>query len=154
MAATERALSMKIGLAALLVVGLLLSADSLAFGASALSTDLNASSAQYGKPHDIAHLLGSSGGESVGLATSTGSKPAGVTKASPVDVAPRERVRDVARNPVARAIQVPRQLDVSTHEGLPFTGLSLVPILLIGIALIGLGSVLRSGAGTGRAAAG
>jgi hypothetical protein len=43
------------------------------------------------------------------------------------------------------AAQAPRQISASTADELPFTGYAAIPMLFIGLALLGSGLVLRRG---------
>ena len=142
----------RVALVALVVMGTLVGGEGVAFGVSALSTDLDASSAQYGQvtaqstcppvSRSAARAARVCPASTEGVSTPDqplppGSKPTVLERLQPVNVAqgagPAEAV----------ATQAARQLDVSTGERLPFTGLSVIPVMLIGLGLLGWGLVLR-----------
>jgi hypothetical protein len=116
---------------ALVALAALLGTSTAAFATSALSTSTNASAAQYG-------VAGS--GESV-QNTLAGTQGSGVSN-------------DAGNqgSGVASAVQAPRQLAAGSGSDaarLPFTGMALIPILLIGLALLGGGFVMRRRSGDG-----
>jgi hypothetical protein len=150
---------------AALAAGVLMSGGGAALGVSALSTDLTASSAQYGGP-------GPEGTSGSGGPTDSGVAPGGVGSAptqdtggsdvlgqstsgngganngtggvagTPADNAPGA-VGTPAENAPGAVAQAPRQVAASTAKSLPFTGYLAIPMLLGGLALLASGLVLR-----------
>lgn len=153
----------RLAITALLATGALMSSGGAALGVSALSTDLTASSAQYGGPP--ASDSPSSGTSGTGATAGTGGTGTpgsaavlGTQSASPAstggagvagtgDDSPDSGVAGArtASEPTAAA-QAPRQISASTADELPFTGYAAIPMLLIGLALLASGLVLRRGA--------
>ncbi len=107
----------RITILAVLAVAMLVSSSGVAMG-SALSTDTNSSSQQYGTAGNevLAENQGSSGG------------------------------------PTAKA-QPARQVDAASTDKLPFSGYAGISVLLIGLALLGGGLVLRRSTRRGPTAA-
>ena len=124
----------RIAITALLAIGALMGSAGAAFATSALSTDTSASAAQYGQApgQQAAPTLGS-GGNGPGAGPGAGS-PAG----------PRAGVAGVTADspPPTAAAQAPRQVQ-GDSDSLPFTGFAAIPLLLVGLALLTCGLVLR-----------
>lgn len=122
----------RIAITALLAIGALMGSAGAAFATSALSTDNSASAAQYGQApnQQVAPTLGS-GGNGPGAGPGAGA-PAG----------PRAGVAGVTADspPPTAAAQAPRQ---AQGDSLPFTGFAAIPLLLVGLALLTCGLVLR-----------
>lgn len=159
----------RLAITALLATGALMSSGGAALGVSALSTDLTASSAQYGgPPASDSPSSGTSGtgapaatggtGGTGGTGTPGSAAVLGTQSASPAstggagvagtgDDSPDSGVAGArtASEPTAAA-QAPRQISASTADELPFTGYAAIPMLLIGLALLASGLVLRRGA--------
>ncbi|HEV2061036.1 MAG TPA: hypothetical protein VGR11_16920 [Solirubrobacteraceae bacterium] len=132
----------------MLAVASLMLSSGAAFAASALSTDTNASAAQYGAGAENAPqaLGGSNPGPAVPVQNVLGETDEG--SVAPVKSAGNGPGPDVAG---AVAAQAPRQLAAASGSDasrLPFTGIALIPILLFGVALLALGLVLRRRSGT------
>ena len=110
----------RLAIIAVLATGVLFSSGGAALGASALLTDLTASSAQYGNgvPPGPEQPNGQAG----------------------------ERLGPPAPQQPTVVVQVPRQVAAPAGGGLPFTGYASIPLLLIGVALLVAGVVLRRGA--------
>jgi hypothetical protein len=139
---------------AALAAGMLMSSGGAALGVSALSTDLTASSAQYGGP-------GPEGTSGSGGPTDSGVAPGGVGSAPTQDTGGSDVLGEstsgngganngtggVAGAPTNNApgavAQAPRQVAASTAKSLPFTGYLAIPMLLGGLALLASGLVLR-----------
>ena len=155
----------RIAVATLLAVGSLLGTSSAAFATSALSTDTTASALQYGAASQKVQSVGGNPGS--GAATNVVTPTAASVPAVPAPVegsgvaATPEGVADVnnvsagtsgSEAVPAAAVQAPRQLATdsgSDASSLPFTGMALIPILLMGLALLGWGLLLRRRAGYG-----
>ncbi len=157
----------RIAVATLLAVGSLLGTSSAAFATSALSTDTTASSLQYGTTTEkVQNVLGGNtgpGAAATNVVTPTAASVPAV--AAPVEgsgvAATPEGAADVnnvsagtsgSEAVPAAAVQAPRQLAAgsgSDASSLPFTGMALIPILLMGLALLGWGLLLRRRAGYG-----
>jgi len=130
----------RVAITALLATGVLMSGGGAALGVSALSTDLTASSAQYGAPTPPTPVTPPPTPTPGGV---FGSGDQGTTPTSGSGAPEQETPRPSAA-PAATA-QVPRQLEASTGNELPFTGYASIPMLLVGLALLVSGLVLRRG---------
>ncbi len=122
----------RIAIIALLATGALMGSAGAALGASALSTDTSASALQYGQGKQDVALAGS-GGPSAGGPGAGSTPPAGT----------KPGVAGVRSDTPPAAAQAPRQLEASSADTLPFTGYAAIPLLLIGLALLTCGLVLR-----------
>lgn len=162
----------RLALTAVLALGALMSMGGAAFGVSALSSGTTAGSAQYGTPPpcttpggtnpdgtpcsgtapktkcDDTNGSGASpdssgrcGSVLGGRAGGGGSDPADVAGAQ--DTAPAAAQAAPAPSATEPAAQAPRQVQAANDDQLPFTGYAAIPMLLIGIALLGGGMVLR-----------
>jgi hypothetical protein len=141
----------RLAITALLAAGALMSTGGAALGVSALSTDLTASSAQYGPPPEVppppvvtpptppptptpppesSGVLGSSTEGGTAPATAGTPRESGTKGAS-------------AKPSTAATAQVPRQVAASSANELPFTGYAALPLLFVGLALLASGLVLR-----------
>ncbi len=127
----------RIAITALLATGALMSSGGAAIGVSALSATSDASKAQYGtttpanvKPQGDTLAGGGGGGG--------GTQP------------PSGGVKNAAdeSTPAAQAAQPARQLESSNASELPFTGYAAIPLLLVGLALLVCGLVLRRSTST------
>jgi hypothetical protein len=110
----------RIAILTMLVAGLLFSTTGASLAVTGFTADDQASVAQYGggDDNDVAGEHGSGGG---------GNEVAGAEDTSP-DVQPAEQA----------------QFSSGQSDGqLPFTGFAAIPVLLIGVALLGAGLVLR-----------
>jgi hypothetical protein len=139
----------RLAVTALLATGALMSSGGAALGVSALSTDLNASSAQYGTPPPPPPPPPPTPVSPPAPAPPP--PPAGEVLGStpPPPSAPESNVAsEQATSPSAApsaSVQAPRQLEASTGNELPFTGYASIPMLLVGLALLVSGLVLRRG---------
>lgn len=108
-----------------------------ALGISALSTDLSAKSAQYGQPAPQAPAAGS--------ANPAISGPGGVEEAQTLEGAASDGEQGAAGpgGEADTAAQPARQLQAAAADKLPFTGFAAIPLLLVGLALLASGLVLR-----------
>jgi hypothetical protein len=137
----------RIAITALLATGALMSSTGAAIGVTALSTTGDASQAQYGpvettatQPAPTESVAGTGGtlaGGDEGATPSSGVKGAR-DESTPTAEAP------TGAAPAAEA-QPARQLESSSADTLPFTGYAAVPLLLVGLALLVSGLVLRRG---------
>jgi hypothetical protein len=149
--ATGGVVRSRLAITALLATGALMSSGGAALGVSALSTNLSASSAQYGPPvvppatpppatppPESAGVLGTTaqGG--------TGPETTGTTGSS-VPTGPSGVKGTTGKPSTTAAAQVPRQVSASTANELPFTGYAAIPLLFVGLALLASGLVLRRG---------
>lgn len=139
----------RLAIMAVLATGAVMSSGGAALGVSALSTDLTASSAQYGTsaaatPSATGNsgVLGTSnsGGTTTTPAGSSGVK--GAATSSPSGNSGVAGESTSAATPTAVA-QAPRQLESSQGDQLPFTGYAAIPLLLGGLVLLAIGLVLR-----------
>jgi hypothetical protein len=139
----------RLAIMAVLATGAVMSTGGAALGVSALSTDLTASSAQYGTsaaatPSATGNsgVLGTSnsGGTTTTPAGSSGVK--GAATSSPSGNSGVAGESTSAATPTAVA-QAPRQLESSQGDQLPFTGYAAIPLLLGGLVLLAVGLVLR-----------
>jgi len=133
----------RIAILATLVTGLVMTSGSAALGITALTNDHSASSAQYG----VAAPTAGSGtanaptrsGARDDAGETLGSSTAGDSTAGGND-APSAAAAAKSAGAVAQA---PRQVGAIGGEELPFTGYASIPLLLIGIALLITGLMLR-----------
>jgi hypothetical protein len=140
----------RLAIMAVLATGAVMSSGGAALGVSALSTDLTASSAQYGTSAAAAPsatgdsgVLGTSGSGGTTTAAPTGSSGVkGAATSSPSGKSGVAGESTSATTPTAVA-QAPRQLESSQGDQLPFTGYAAIPLLLGGLALLAVGLVLR-----------
>jgi hypothetical protein len=135
----------RLAIMALLATGALMSSGGAALGVSALSTDLTASSAQYGAPAG----QGVAGNASAPSGTTGGSEVLG-TQAQSAAPSGNAGAGDNSGVAGARtggettaAAQAPRQVSASTAKELPFTGYAAIPMLFIGLVLLASGLMLR-----------
>lgn len=146
----------RLAITALLATGALMSSGGAALGVSALSTDLSASAAQYGTPPPAAQatppagqaVLGAQTGNSAAAGPQDSSGVLGATAEGTTAAAgPNAGVAGESTSSSApTAIAQPaRQVSASQADQLPFTGYAAIPMLLIGLALLGAGVVLRRG---------
>jgi hypothetical protein len=154
----------RLAITAMLATGVLMSGGGAALGVSALTTDLNASSAQYG--NQGANTGNNNGGNGANSGTNAGNGGNSGTNAGAGsgnagtgsqggnagtnDVlgagqsGPGGSAGDVAgARETTAAAQAPRQLSASQADRLPFTGYAAIPLLLVGLALLVAGLVLR-----------
>lgn len=124
----------RIAITALLATGALMSSTGAAIGLSALSTTGDASQAQYGPVQPTPQrtdVVAPQSGTLAGTDEGTTPSSAGAVKDATAE-----------STPTAQA-QPARQLESSDDEQLPFTGYAAVPLLLVGLALLVGGLVLR-----------
>jgi len=111
----------RLAIVSMLVAGLLMSSGGAALGISSLTSTGSASQAQYGGPPER-DVLGDS--EEGGNGDS-GSRPRSETQST-------------------------RQVSTPASAGLPFTGYASIPVLILGLALLSTGLVLRRSVRAGR----
>lgn len=129
----------RIAITAVLATGALMSSGGAALGVSALATDLSASSAQYGTP---AKQTAEGSGTLAAPAQGTGASRVAGESANAPGPGDTSRVAGEQTAPTVAA-QAPRQLESSKAGRLPFTGYAAIPMLLIGLALLCAGVLLR-----------
>jgi len=143
----------RVAITSMLAVGAVMSTGGAALGVSALSTDLSSRAAQYGTatsqspgqtlaPPSSAPATGNAdqGGSGDAVTPAGGSGDATTGKSTPS--APQAgETNEVA----TAATQGPRQLEGGGRSELPFTGYAAIPLLLVGLALLAAGCVLRRG---------
>jgi hypothetical protein len=137
----------RLAITALLATGALMSSGGAALGVSALSTDLSASSAQYGTPTGQVASSGAAGTNS-GTGAGAGTEAAGPRDEAEVLGAGADApsAKDNGGSGVAAATataQAPRQVAASEADTLPFTGYAAIPLLLMGLVLLATGLALR-----------
>ena len=143
----------RIAITAVLATGTLMTGGGAALGVSALSTDLSAQSAQYGQgagptrasvasetPSGRNPGSGVLGEGGQGGGEQGGAPGSGVLGGGGPGAGPAGAVGGVA------AAQAPREVEMSAGDQLPFTGFAAIPMLLVGLALLGSGLVLRRSA--------
>lgn len=132
----------RLGIAILLATGALFSTSGTALGVSALSTELTAGAAQYGGKATAAPPAGGqvgsppAGGQVLGVSENSpaGEKAGGGGKGA---------VAGESAESAPGAAQAARQTQALAADRLPFTGYAAIPLLLMGIALLASGFVLR-----------
>lgn len=130
----------RIAITTLLAVGSLMGSAGTALGASALSTDTNAAAVQYGSATTPPVNLGQSAPDA------SAGQPVKAGGAAPDTSGPlpgANRVLSAQSEPETAAAQAPRQVGAQQPSELPFTGYAPIPILLIGLLLLGWGLMLR-----------
>jgi hypothetical protein len=137
----------RLAILATLVVGMLFTTAGAGVAVTSVVSDTNAANQQYGggtapekpvipsKPETPSKPSGGVQGE-----TNTKPKPAAAQPTTPAAVQPARQVEVGATAPATT---------VNTGSELPFTGFAAIPVLLIGIALLTTGVVLRKRAGEG-----
>jgi hypothetical protein len=137
----------RLAIMALLATGALMSSGGAALGVSALSTDLTASSAQYGAPSgqavapDSTSSAAPGGGSEVLGTQAQAAAPSG--NAGSGNNSAVAGARTNGTQSTTAAAQAPRQISASTADQLPFTGYAAIPMLFFGLLLLGSGLVLR-----------
>ncbi len=124
----------RIAITALLATGALMSSTGAAIGLTALSTTGDASQAQYGPVQTTPQrtdVVAPQSGTLAGTDEGTTPSSAGAVKDASDESAPAARA------------QPARQLQSSDAAELPFTGYAAIPLLLVGLALLVCGLVLR-----------
>jgi hypothetical protein len=148
----------RVAITSMLAVGALMSTGGAALGVSALSTDLSARAAQYGtttqqaSPQTLAPPVSgnTSPGNSSGVAGASQTAVQAPTPAQDVNQQNGAEQTTEGQSVAAAAAQAPRQLEAPGRSELPFTGYAAIPLLLMGLALLTAGCLLRRG---GRGAA-
>lgn len=143
----------RIAVTAMLATGALMSSGGAAIGVSALSTTSDASQAQYGPVQTTPGGTAPTGGDAV--------PPGGATLGDSADSAKQPTPSGDVRGATdesgpagttagAREAQAQpaRQLESSSADELPFTGYAAIPLLLVGLALLASGLVLRRSTST------
>ena len=130
---------LRIALTALLTVSALAGNGGVAIGASALSTEMNASAAQYGQAVS-APTVGSPSAEEGVSAPTVGSPSAEGNRVAQTEGS--AATVGGSKTPMADTAQAPRQVQATSDDDLPFTGLQLVTVLLAGLALLTGGLVM------------
>ncbi len=149
----------RVTITAMLATGLLATSGGAALGVSALSTDLSSGSAQYGTPTTTTttttpppDLTSPPPGETAppserGRRRHRRPAEHGRRVRRPRDARaerrPARRAAGVAADAPSAVAQAPRQLAASEADELPFTGYAAIPMLLIGMALLISGVLLR-----------
>jgi hypothetical protein len=131
----------RLAITAMLATGVLMSGGGAALGVSALSTDLTASSAQYGTATQNANA--GAGGQNANAADNNG--VLGASDEGTSGNAGANGNGNGNGEQATAAAQAPRQISASQAKRLPFTGYAAIPLLLIGLALLIAGLVLRRG---------
>lgn len=134
----------RLAVAVLLATGALFSTTGTALGVSALSTELSAGAAQYGGKTPAAPPAGGQAGGQAGAPA--GGNVLGVSQGSPPAEAGGGGEGAVAGESAESgpgAAQPARQTQALEADRLPFTGYAAIPLLLMGIALLASGLVLR-----------
>jgi hypothetical protein len=115
----------KTSILAVLVSGIVMSGGGVALGVSGIAGSDNASQSQYQVKPIGAHAQGPT------VLGASATSPAGNSAAAP------------ASTQGAAVAQPTAQRSLGSGSGLPFTGYAAIPVLLIGLALLGSGVVMR-----------
>jgi len=122
---------------AMVAFGMLFSTAGAGLAVSGISSNNNASVAQYGTPTPTP--TSTPGGGTKAAEEEGGVLPAEETNNAPSGgVAPAEET-----SPGEESTQPTRQVEATTESQLPFTGFAAIPVMLGGIALLTGGLVLR-----------
>lgn len=143
----------RLAITSMLAIGALMSTGGAALGVSALSTDMSARAVQYGTPPTNQGtpqtLAPTSSAAATGTASQTGSSDvaatAGAGSTSGEDTPGSMQQTDDEDVLAPTTSQAARQLSASAAGELPFTGYLAIPLLLMGLALLAAGCVLRRG---------
>jgi hypothetical protein len=126
----KQSMKSRLTIVAMVAFGMLFSTAGAGLEVQGISSNNNASVAQYGSPTPE--------GTTVPAEEEGGVLPAEETHNAPKgDVAPAEETQE------AEATQPTRQVEATTESQLPFTGFAAIPVMLGGIALLTGGLVLR-----------
>lgn len=128
----------RITMTALLVCGMLMSGTGATLAVSGNSGSGSAAEAQYPPPTVVTTPGTTPPLGSVDQGDEQGAEEEGTT--------PPANQPDEGTGPDEDVAQVPRQVVLGTETGsdaLPFTGFAAIPILLIGVAMLGAGLVVR-----------
>lgn len=116
----------RLAITAALVAGLLTSLSGAALGISGIAASGSASTAEYSQPQQAVQGVQTPSG------TQTGTTPSVAPTLGPThSTAP------------AAQVNAPAQTSSSPVREIPFTGFLAIPVLLIGVALLATGAVLR-----------
>jgi hypothetical protein len=128
----KQSMKSRLTILAMVAFGMLFSTAGAGLAVSGISSNNNASVAQYGTPTPSP----TPGGETQPAEEEGGVLPAEETNNAPEGgVAPAEEQQE--------STQPTRQVEATTESQLPFTGFAAIPVMLGGIALLTGGLVLR-----------
>ena len=123
----------RLTIVAMVAFGMLFSTAGAGLAVQGISSNNNASVAQYGTPTPTP----TPGGDTKAAEEEGGVLPAEETNNAPEGgVAPAEEQQEESTQPT-------RQVEATTESQLPFTGFAAIPVMLGGIALLTGGLVLR-----------
>jgi hypothetical protein len=125
----KQSMKSRLTILAMVAFGMLFSTAGAGLAVSGISSNTNASVAQYGTPTPTPTPSGD---------TQAAEEEGGVLPAEETNNAPEG---DVA--PAEEETQPTRQVEATTESQLPFTGFAAIPVMLGGIALLTGGLVLR-----------
>jgi hypothetical protein len=129
-----------------------------AIAATALSRTTNASVAQYGSPQPVVEVLSSGSSGSPQQSGTAGASEVGGSAGAPQasgtagasEAASSPGAANVTPTATPDAVKSKVQLASGDHPKLPFTGYAVIPMLLLGMALLIGGYIGRAGAGRRR----
>ena len=128
----KQSMKSRIAILAMVAFGMLFSTAGAGLAVSGISSNDNASVAQYGTPTPSPTPEGT---------TAPASEEGGVLPAEETNNAPEGGVAPAEEE--SQPTQPTRQVEATTESQLPFTGFAAIPVMLGGIALLTGGLVLR-----------
>jgi hypothetical protein len=131
----KQSMKSRLTILAMVAFGMLFSTAGAGLAVSGISSNDNASVAEYGTPTPTPTPEGT---------TVPASEEGGVLPAEETNNAPEGGVAPAEEeNQPTQATQPTRQVEATTESQLPFTGFAAIPVMLGGIALLTGGLVLR-----------
>jgi len=130
----KQSMKSRLTIVAMVAFGMLFSTAGAGLAVQGISSNSNASVAQYGTPTPTPTPEG---------AAAPAEEEGGVLPAEETHNAPKGDVAPAEETQEAEATQPTRQVEATTESQLPFTGFAAIPVMLGGIALLTGGLVLR-----------
>jgi hypothetical protein len=130
----KQSMKSRLTILAMLAFGMLFSTAGAGLAVSGVSSNNNASVAQYGTPTPTPTPEGT---------TAPAEEEGGVLPAEETNNAPSGGTSPAEEEQQPETTQPTRQVEATTESQLPFTGFAAIPVMLGGIALLTGGLVLR-----------
>ena len=130
----KQSMKSRLTIVAMVAFGMLFSTAGAGLAVQGISSNSNASVAQYGTPTPTPTPEG---------AAAPAEEEGGVLPAEETHNAPKGDVAPAEEETQQESTQPTRQVEATTESQLPFTGFAAIPVMLGGIALLTGGLVLR-----------